>query len=57
MRRLLASRLAAERDAGTAVLFASHDADFVHTLADAVLLLDDEGTRLMAADETSGSGD
>jgi ABC-2 type transport system ATP-binding protein len=56
MRRLLASRLASVRDAGTAVLFASHDAEFVHTLADAVLLLDDDGARMVTPDAAAGSG-
>jgi ABC-2 type transport system ATP-binding protein len=41
MRTRLAARLAQRRDAGTAVLFASHDADLLATVADDVLLLDD----------------
>ncbi|TYP82779.1 ABC transporter ATP-binding protein [Blastococcus xanthinilyticus] len=42
MRRTLAERVAAERDAGLAVLFASHDAAFVTTAADEALLADEE---------------
>jgi ABC-type multidrug transport system ATPase subunit len=60
MRRLLAARLAGVRDAGTAVLFASHDAEFVQTLADDVLQLEDDGVRMQGQDVasgTSGTGD
>jgi ABC-type multidrug transport system ATPase subunit len=41
MRGRLAARLGGLRDAGTAVLFASHDAELLTALADDVLLLDD----------------
>jgi ABC-2 type transport system ATP-binding protein len=47
MRRALADRLATARDSGLAVLFASHDAAFVRTLADEALLLGDEECRLL----------
>ncbi len=42
MRRLLAARLADVVAAGTAVVFASHDAEFVDALADSVLVVDDD---------------
>jgi ABC-2 type transport system ATP-binding protein len=54
MRRRLASRLAGVRDSGTAVLFASHDAEFVRTVADDVLLLDDDGARMVPPDAAGG---
>jgi ABC-2 type transport system ATP-binding protein len=41
MRSRLADRLARHRDAGIAVVFASHDADFVAAVADDVLVVDD----------------
>ena len=47
MRARLAARLAALRDAGTAVLLASHDADVVGTVADQVLAVDDDDCRLL----------
>jgi ABC-type multidrug transport system ATPase subunit len=47
MRAHLAERLAVGRDAGLGVLFASHDAGFVQSVADQVLLLDDEECRLL----------
>ena len=47
MRARLAARLAALRDAGTAVLLASHDADVVGTVADQVLAVDDDACRLL----------
>jgi ABC-2 type transport system ATP-binding protein len=47
MRARLAARLAALRDAGTAVLLASHDADVVGTVADQVLVVDDDACRLL----------
>jgi ABC-2 type transport system ATP-binding protein len=50
MRLALAERLASARDAGLAVLFASHDAAFVRTVADDALLLGDEECRLLAPD-------
>jgi ABC-2 type transport system ATP-binding protein len=48
MRSALADRVAAERDGGLAVLFASHDAAFVGTVADAALLLSDEECRVLS---------
>lgn len=60
MRKALAERVATERDGGLAVLFASHDARFVSTAADAALLLSDDECRLLtpeaAAGVISGSG-
>jgi ABC-type multidrug transport system ATPase subunit len=47
MRRRLATRLAARRDAGAAVLFASHDTDLVHAVADEVLVVADEHCRVL----------
>ncbi|TFV52744.1 ATP-binding cassette domain-containing protein [Blastococcus sp. TF02A_35] len=47
MRTALAERVAAERDRGLAVLFASHDPGFVSTVADAALLLDEDECRLL----------
>src|SRR3954452_8153533 len=47
MRQDLADRLVAGRDAGLAVLFASHDAAFVQTVADRALLLGDDECRLL----------
>jgi ABC-2 type transport system ATP-binding protein len=49
MRQRLAARLAAARDAGLTVLFASHDAEVVRTVADAVLVVDDDACRLLPA--------
>ena len=59
MRRTLADRLARARDAGLAVLFASHDAAFVQTVADDALLLGDDECRAAAAGDrrTADSGD
>jgi ABC-type multidrug transport system ATPase subunit len=58
MRQNLAERLATARDDGLAVLFASHDAAFVQTVADQALLLGDEECRLLrpgdAPDAMSG---
>jgi len=58
MRQALAERLATARDDGLAVLFASHDAAFVQTVADQALLLGDEECRLLppgdAPDALSG---
>ena len=42
MRRALADRLAALVDDGGAVLFASHDPEFIETLADTALLVGDD---------------
>jgi ABC-2 type transport system ATP-binding protein len=47
MRRTLAERVAAERGRGLAVLFASHDAAFVATVADEALLLADDECLLL----------
>jgi ABC-2 type transport system ATP-binding protein len=52
MRQSLAERLATGRDAGLAVLFASHDAGFVRGIADQALLLGDDECRLLPTDET-----
>ena len=49
MRRALADRLAHEKQGGLAVLFASHDATFVHTVAGDTLLLGDDACRLLPA--------
>ena len=58
MRRALAARLARDRDAGLALLLASHDAELVRTVADDVLLIaEDECRRLdpaTAADAVTG---
>ncbi|SDN76598.1 ABC transporter ATP-binding protein [Geodermatophilus sp. DSM 45219] len=54
MRARLAARLAALRDAGTAVLLASHDADVVGTVADEVLVVDDDACRLLDPAEAAG---
>jgi ABC-2 type transport system ATP-binding protein len=45
MRVRLADRLARHRDAGVAIVFACHDGDFLETVADEVLLLDEEACR------------
>jgi ABC-2 type transport system ATP-binding protein len=55
MRSALAHRVAAERDGGLAVLFASHDAAFVSTVADAALLLSDEECRLIPPEAAAGA--
>jgi ABC-type multidrug transport system ATPase subunit len=49
MRTTLADRLARARDDGLAVLFASHDALFVRTVADDALLLGDDECLLLPA--------
>jgi ABC-type Mn2+/Zn2+ transport system ATPase subunit len=58
MRRALAARLARDRDAGLALMLASHDAELVRTVADDVLLIaEDECRRLdpaAAADAVTG---
>ncbi|HYX93906.1 MAG TPA: ABC transporter ATP-binding protein [Geodermatophilus sp.] len=54
MRARLAARLAALRDAGTAVLLASHDADVVGTVADEVLVVADDACRLLTPAEAAG---
>lgn len=45
MSQRLAERLARHRDAGAAIVLACHDAGFLRTVADDVLLLDDEACR------------
>ena len=55
MRRTLAARLAAGRDDGLAVLFASHDAAFVETVADHALLLGDDECRLLPPGDAPGA--
>ena len=50
MRGTLAHRLAHEKQNGLAVLFASHDATFVQTVAGDALLLGDDECRLIPAD-------
>jgi ABC-type multidrug transport system ATPase subunit len=47
MRHRLAERLAAVRDAGVAVLLASHDPEVVRRVADAVLVVDDDECRVL----------
>jgi ABC-type multidrug transport system ATPase subunit len=47
MRTRLATRLAARRDAGAAVLFASHDPALVHAVADEVLVVGENACRLL----------
>ncbi|MQA36139.1 ABC transporter ATP-binding protein [Modestobacter roseus] len=51
MRRHLAARLAAEVEAGVTVVFASHDPEFLRTLADAVLVVDDADCPLVSPDD------
>jgi hypothetical protein len=55
MRETLAQRVATERDAGLAILFASHDPAFVGTVADAALLLSEEECRLLPPDAAAGA--
>jgi ABC-2 type transport system ATP-binding protein len=47
MRTRLGARLAARRDAGAAVLFASHDPALVEALADEVLVVGEDACRLL----------
>jgi ABC-2 type transport system ATP-binding protein len=47
MRSRLGARLAARRDAGAAVLFASHDPALVDALADEVLVVGEDACRLL----------
>jgi ABC-type multidrug transport system ATPase subunit len=53
MRDTLAQRLAAARAAGQAVLFASHDAAVVRTVADAAVLLGDEESPVLSAQQAA----
>ena len=53
MRDTLAERLAAARDSGQAVLFASHDADVVREVAVSAVLLDDVESRTLPADRAA----
>jgi ABC-2 type transport system ATP-binding protein len=55
MRSALAQRVAAERDGGLAVLFASHDAAFVGVVADAALLLSGEECRPLPPEAAAGA--
>jgi ABC-type multidrug transport system ATPase subunit len=55
MRRTLADRLASEKRAGLAVLFASHDATFVQTVAGDALLLGDDECRLIPPGEATAT--
>ncbi|MCW2742382.1 MAG: transporter ATP-binding protein [Blastococcus sp.] len=55
MRDTLADRLASARDAGQAVLFASHDATVVRAVAEAAVLLDDVESRLLTPDRAASS--
>jgi ABC-2 type transport system ATP-binding protein len=55
MRSALAERVAAERDRGLTVLFASHDPAFVGTVADTALLLSDEECRLLPPEAATGA--
>jgi ABC-type multidrug transport system ATPase subunit len=55
MRRTLADRLAHEKQGGLAVLFASHDATFVQTVAGDALLLGDDECRLIPPDSATAA--
>jgi ABC-2 type transport system ATP-binding protein len=55
MRRVLADRLAREKHGGLAVLFASHDATFVQTVAGDALLLGDDECRLLPPDTATAT--
>jgi ABC-2 type transport system ATP-binding protein len=55
MRSALAERVAAERDGGLTVLFASHDPTFVGTVADTALLLSDEECRPLPPENAAGA--
>lgn len=48
MRRRLAARIAADVAAGLTVVFASHDAEFLSTVARRVLVVDDDACTLVA---------
>jgi ABC-type multidrug transport system ATPase subunit len=48
MRRRLATRLAGLVADGATVVFASHDPDFLETLADRVLVVDDDACRVVS---------
>jgi ABC-2 type transport system ATP-binding protein len=56
MRRTLADRLAREKRGGLAVLFASHDAAFVETVAGEALLLGDDACRLVPPGSAAATG-
>ena len=53
----LADRLARARDAGLAVLFASHDAAFVQTVADDALVLGDDECRVLPPASATATGE
>ena len=55
MRADLAERLALARDDGLALLFASHDAAFVATVADQALVLRDDECRLLPPDDAAAA--
>jgi ABC-type multidrug transport system ATPase subunit len=57
MRQVLADRLARERNSGVAVLFASHDAAFVATVADDALLIADDECRPLPSAGLPRTGD
>ena len=56
MRLALADRVAAERNGGLAVLFASHDPAFVETVADQALLLSEDECRLLPPGDAPHAG-
>ncbi|MBU4215634.1 MAG: ABC transporter ATP-binding protein [Actinobacteria bacterium] len=53
MRSALAERLIAEKEAGGAVLFATHDAELVRTVADRAVYVDDSSSPLLGAAEAA----
>jgi ABC-2 type transport system ATP-binding protein len=55
MRDVLAERLASARDAGQAVLFASHDAAVVATVARSAVLLDDVESVVLTAERAAAA--
>jgi ABC-2 type transport system ATP-binding protein len=55
MRDTLAERLTAVRDSGRAVLFASHDATVVRTVAQAAVLLADEESAVLSPDRAAAA--
>jgi ABC-2 type transport system ATP-binding protein len=55
MRDTLAQRLASARSAGQAVLFASHDADVVRTVAGSAVLLGDTESPVLPADRAAAA--
>jgi len=55
MRDTLAGRLTAARDGGQAVLFASHDAAVVRTVAQSAVLLDDVTSAVLAPERAAAA--